>query len=80
MSESEARTDWQRRIGVGLPQHRYGRHVGRTHTEPVVADDGPHRGQPVGTRTEHWSGRVDAHASRPVTTVHPNLHLRKATP
>lgn len=71
--------DFQRRVGVGLPQHRFGRHAGGTNTTDVVADDGPLRGQPVGTRTEHWSGRVDGVSTRPVTTVHPNLELRKVS-
>lgn len=69
----DVRSDFQRRIGVGEPQHVYGRHVGRTNTTPVIADDGPRAGRPVGTRTEHWSGRVDAKATSAQISVNPHI-------
>lgn len=70
--------DFQRRIGVGLRQHHYGRHVGTTNATPVTADDGPLRGHEVGHHTEHWDGRVDATVTSAVAHINPNLTARKA--
>ncbi len=69
--------EFQRRIGVGERQNCYGRHAGKTNTQPVVSDDGPLRGREVGSRTEHWSGRVDAQVKAASIHVNPNLVVRK---
>lgn len=58
----DTRNDFQRRIGVGERQHRFGRHVGTAKTIVVPRED---NGRPAGTQTEHWSGRVDAKAYAP---------------
>lgn len=51
------RNDFQKRIGVGERQYRYGRHVGTNKHIPVRNED---TGTLGGVQTEHWSGRVDA--------------------
>lgn len=51
------RNEFQKRIGVGERQYRYGRYVGKSKTTPVRRDD---NGKVGGYQTEHWSGRVDA--------------------
>ena len=45
------------------------RRQGTSNTTPVVADDGERRGKVVGTRTEHWSDRVDSNVFAPVVTT-----------
>lgn len=56
------RNEFQRRIGVGERQHRYGRHVGTQKRTVLKREDD---GKVAGVRTEHWSGRVDATAFAP---------------
>lgn len=72
--------EFQRRIGVGEQHYGLARLAGTTKRTPVIADDGPLRGQTVGERTEHDTGRVDARADAAAITVNPNITIRKATP
>lgn len=58
--------DFQRRIGVGERQNRYGRHAGTEKTTVVPRED---NGKPAGKQVEHWSGRVDATAFAPSPPV-----------
>lgn len=53
----ETSEDWKRRIGVGEPQHSYGRHAGTSRVEPVRRED---NGKVGGHYTHHWDGRKDA--------------------
>lgn len=53
----EPTSDFQRRIGVGERQHRFGRHAGTARTSAVRNEL---TGGVAGSTTEHWSGRVDA--------------------
>ena len=68
--------DFQARIGVGQPSHafRLKGGPGTVKTREVVADDGPQRGKPTGTQTEHWSGRVDATIRPATVAVKSTLH------
>lgn len=71
------RTPWQERIGVGERCYGIGQRTGPTRDRTVYADDGPLRGQRVGTATDHADGRVDATATRMTLTVNPALTARK---
>lgn len=63
---AEKLAHWRRHgFGVLRPGYR-----SATRTEPVRHD---HTGEPVGTRTEHWSGRVDATARKVEVIPNPNL-------
>lgn len=53
----ETREQWKRRMGVGEPQRRFGRHVGKPKAEVVHRED---NGKIGGIQTYHWDGRVDA--------------------
>lgn len=67
--------DFKERIGVGR-RSNIGRRVGgpgKTHKETVLRDEGP---GVAGSRTEHWSGRVDATVTNPSIIVNPNLKAR----
>lgn len=72
--------EWQERIGVGLPQHVYGRRAGGTNTTPVIGQEGALGGKVVGSHTEHWSGRVDANVSKAEIHWNPNIHASYRRP
>jgi hypothetical protein len=54
---SDERSEWQKRIGVGERQVKYGVHAGRSIEIPKFRED---NGKLGGKQTEHWDGRVDA--------------------
>lgn len=60
------RNEFQRRIGVGERQYRYGRYVGTSKDIQVRRED---NGKLAGKQTEHWDGSVDA-------TVYPETARR----
>jgi hypothetical protein len=51
------RNEFQKRIGVGEKQVRYGVHAGKTQKLPVRRED---NGKVGGEITKHWDGRQDA--------------------
>ena len=53
----DERSEWQKRMGVGEKNGRFGVHVGTVKETPVYRED---NGKLGGKQTEHWNGRVDA--------------------
>lgn len=49
-----------------------GRRADVVERQPVVADDGPRRGQVVGSHEVHWSGRQDATIQAPTVRLQAN--------
>lgn len=75
---AETKAEWKARMGIGQRQNRHHVHHGTHKVEPVIADDGPVRGQVVGAQDHHWSDRVDAKVTGGVTVeVNPNLVTRR---
>ena len=58
------RNDFQRKIGVGEKQHRFGVHAGKTQTLPVKRED---NGKVNGEIKQYWDGRQDATVFAPLT-------------
>ncbi len=56
--EKDNRSEWQKRMGVGERQIRYGVHAGTTRDIPAPREDGD--GRILGKYTEHWDGSMDA--------------------
>lgn len=52
----DKRNDFQKKIGVGERQHRYGRHTGGTKDILIYRED---NGKLGGKQVEHWDGSVD---------------------
>lgn len=50
------RNDFQKRIGVGERQYRFGRHNGSSREVLIKRED---NGKIGGKQTEHWNGSVD---------------------
>lgn len=46
-----------------------GRRADPTRAVPVIADDGPRRGEAVGHHTEHWDDRQDATVKAPLVRL-----------
>lgn len=65
-------TEWQRKIGVGERQVRYGIHAGTVKHTRVLREDG----KLSGVQSEHWSGRVDARIIPP--TIYPQTRTNEA--
>jgi len=63
-----AQSDWQKRIGVGLPSHAFPRHGKATRRRDVIVEEGPLRGTVGGFHTDHHDGRVDAQVFPPTVT------------
>lgn len=62
----QERNDFQKRIGVGERQHRFGRLAGQSR-DLMVLDE--RTGEVGGKHTEHWDGRQDATVFAPTTAV-----------
>lgn len=74
--EGESREEWKERMGIG--RRSYLQSKGQpTKRTPVIADEGKHRGQEVGFRTEHADGRVDATSTKQEVHVMPNVVARR---
>src|SRR5688572_27287975 len=69
----DTRTEFQKKIGVGERQYRFGKHSGTNNVKPVVIEEGSRAGKVGGYQTEHWSGRVDA------TVLAPSITLKTQT-
>lgn len=63
MGEDIMKTEWQKRIGVGERQNRYGRHAGTSKEILKYRED---NGKLGGKQIEHWDGRVDANILAPM--------------
>lgn len=70
----DARSDWQKRIGVGEPCRALTSEAARTPTRRrrVIREEGPGAGQVGGFQTDHSDGRLDATVLAPTVTVKPN--------
>lgn len=74
---TEARSPWQKRIGVGERQPPPPQ--GSTRKREVVSDDGPLRGRKVGYAVDHKDGRVDAVIKQMTVTPNPNITAKRIT-
>ena len=53
----DERNEFQKRIGVGERQYRFGQYAGRDRLRVVRSEID---GKPAGHQLDHWDGRLDA--------------------